>query len=207
MAPKDAARRHEPYMVSQSEIQRGSQVTISGPPNYQPVQPVQVQHSPLENYGWLLDEQQQQQSGKGLGIEHLSAVAEQTRFSYSPPPDCSAANPTMVNRGFFVFQHPIDDKARHNVLGIINNPTFASRDVGSMQAMQGYLLSYWKNFHGSFPILHRPTFVPSEQLSCLIAMVVAVGASYSDDQGARNFAMTIFERVRDYVLTVWPLSV
>jgi hypothetical protein len=205
--PKDV-RRHDSYIVSQSEMQRGIPVSVAGPSTYQPVQPIQP--SSIETYGWLLDEQQ---PGKGLGIQmnHLAPMPERSRISnsYSPPPsapDCTPSNPTMENRGFFQFQHPIDEKARSNVLGIINNPTFANRDVGSMPAMQGYLASYWKSFHNTFPILHRPTFVPSEQLSCLIAMVVAVGASYSEDQGARTLAMTIYERVRDYVLTVSKLS-
>src|SRR5690606_7431033 len=192
-------------IVSQTEMQRGIPASVSGPSTYQPIQPIQP--SSIEAYGWLLDEQQ---PGKGLGIQmnHLAPMPERSRISssYSPPPpvvsDCTPSNPTMENRGFFQFQHPIDEKARNNVLGIINNPTFANKDVGSMPAMQGYLASYWKSFHSSYPILHRPTFVPSEQLSCLIAMVVAVGASFSEDQAARNLAMTIYERVRDYVLTV-----
>ncbi|RPA80466.1 hypothetical protein BJ508DRAFT_129738 [Ascobolus immersus RN42] len=202
LPPKDA-RRHDPYILSQSEIQRGIPASVSVASSYQTVQ--QIQPSSMETYGWLLDEQQ---PGKGLGIQmdHLAPMQERSRVasSYSPPPahpDCTPSNPTMENRGFFQFQHPIDEKARANVLGIVNNPTFGSRDVGSMPAMQGYLASYWKNFHNSYPVLHRPTFVPSEQLSCLIAMVVAVGASYSDDHAARNLALTIYERVRDYVLT------
>jgi hypothetical protein len=53
----------------------------------------------------------------------------------------------------------------------------ADDHVLSVASLHLYVESYWKNFHGQFPILHQPTFVPDYVHDYLLLAVIVVGAS------------------------------
>ncbi|KAF2204300.1 hypothetical protein GQ43DRAFT_182554 [Delitschia confertaspora ATCC 74209] len=49
-----------------------------------------------------------------------------------------------------------------------------------------YLDNYWRFFHPTFPLLHRPTLVPGNESPMLRAAMIAVGAQYSSDSCAKR---------------------
>ncbi|KAF2502752.1 hypothetical protein BU16DRAFT_554794 [Lophium mytilinum] len=49
--------------------------------------------------------------------------------------------------------------------------------------IEQYLDNYWRLFHPSFPVIHKPTFVDESPL--LRAAMIAIGAQYTDDSGAK----------------------
>ncbi|KAF2805067.1 uncharacterized protein BDZ99DRAFT_524790 [Mytilinidion resinicola] len=49
--------------------------------------------------------------------------------------------------------------------------------------IEQYLDNYWRLFHPSFPVIHKPTFVNESPL--LRAAMIAIGAQYTDDSGAK----------------------
>ena len=97
--------------------------------------------------------------------------------------------------------HPLDEAMRSQVLILVGDaPNLHSGNVG-MTAMQRYLRLYWTEFHPTFPLLHRPTFVPAMQMVMMVAIALAIGASFADPD-ASNFAMAVYDKVKGWILNV-----
>ena len=57
-----------------------------------------------------------------------------------------------------------------------------------------YLDNYWRLFHPSFPILHKPTFGGVNESPMLKAAMVAIGAQYTDDAAAKAKSRSLYDR-------------
>jgi len=55
---------------------------------------------------------------------------------------------------------------------------------------------YFENFHHQFPIIHLPTFDPSQSMPLLLAALICVGSCHSELSGARAFAVDLVEVLR-----------
>lgn len=98
--------------------------------------------------------------------------------------------------------HPIDDRMRSQILMMLGNvPNLHSSAYASTSSMQYYLRLYWTKFHPIYPVLHRPTFLPGMQLVMLVAIVIAIGASFADDE-AHQFGMALYDKVKGLILNV-----
>lgn len=78
---------------------------------------------------------------------------------------------------------------------------------GSLDSIHDYLDLYWTQFHPTYPLLHRPTFVPSLQAQgnnlLLVSIMLAIGASFSPLEEGREFGQRLYEKVRGCVINVW----
>lgn len=54
---------------------------------------------------------------------------------------------------------------------------------------------YWKYFHPSFPIVHRPTFLPSEPPPLLLSATLAIGSFYDTRPDAKLYSLALQEIV------------
>lgn len=57
-----------------------------------------------------------------------------------------------------------------------------------------YLDNYWRLFHPSYPIIHKPTFDSVGGSPILKAAMLAIGAQYTDDAAAKAKSRTLHER-------------
>jgi len=57
-----------------------------------------------------------------------------------------------------------------------------------------YLDNYWRLFHPSFPIIHKPTFDGVNESPMLKAAMLAVGAQYTDDAAAKAKSRSLYDR-------------
>ena len=89
-----------------------------------------------------------------------------------------------------------------NLLGSV--PNIQASNFASMNAMQHYLRLYWNNFHPLYPILHRPSFMPGLSMVCLVAIVIAIGASFADNE-AHQFAMALYDKIKAVLINVRQL--
>jgi len=98
--------------------------------------------------------------------------------------------------------HPIDERMRSQILMMLGNvPNLHSSAYANASSMQYYLRLYWTKFHPIYPVLHRPTFLPGMQLVMLVAIVIAIGASFADDE-AHQFGMALYDKVKGLILNV-----
>ena len=98
--------------------------------------------------------------------------------------------------------HPIDERMRSQILMMLGNvPNLHSSAYANVSSMQYYLRLYWTKFHPIYPVLHRPTFLPGMQLVMLVAIVIAIGASFADDE-AHQFGMALYDKVKGLILNV-----
>ena len=52
---------------------------------------------------------------------------------------------------------------------------------------------YWQYFHPSFPIVHRPTFLPTKPSPLLASAMVAIGSQYDTRPDAKLYSLTLLE--------------
>lgn len=52
---------------------------------------------------------------------------------------------------------------------------------------------YWQYFHPSFPIVHRPTFLPTKPSPLLASAMVAIGSQYDTRPDAKMYSLTLLE--------------
>lgn len=57
-----------------------------------------------------------------------------------------------------------------------------------------YLDNYWRMFHPSFPVVHRPTFERVNESPMLRAAMIAIGAQYSTEPNAQQKSRTLHDR-------------
>lgn len=57
-----------------------------------------------------------------------------------------------------------------------------------------YLDNYWRLFHPSFPIIHKPTFGGVDESPMLKAAMLAIGAQYTDDAAAKAKSRSLHDR-------------
>lgn len=57
-----------------------------------------------------------------------------------------------------------------------------------------YLDNYWRLFHPSFPIIHKPTFRGATESPMLKAAILAIGAQYTDDAAAKAKSRSLYDR-------------
>lgn len=69
-------------------------------------------------------------------------------------------------------------------------------NLASMHALDSFVQLYFEYFHPNLPILHQPTFDPSQTRWQLVLATAAVGRCYSKVQGAVQYAMGLQELLR-----------
>ena len=52
---------------------------------------------------------------------------------------------------------------------------------------------YWQNFHPYFPIVHRPTFLPTKPSPLLASAMVAIGSQFDSRSDAKLYSLTLLE--------------
>ncbi|KAJ9604155.1 hypothetical protein H2200_011678 [Cladophialophora chaetospira] len=52
---------------------------------------------------------------------------------------------------------------------------------------------YWQYFHPSFPVVHRPTFLPTKPSPLLASAMVAIGSQYDTRPDAKMYSLTLLE--------------
>ena len=74
-------------------------------------------------------------------------------------------------------------------------------------ALELYLDKYWRMFHPSFPLLHRPTFDSVAESPMLRAAMAALGAQLSPEPTAKRYSRALHDRCVKLLDTVCdPLS-
>jgi hypothetical protein len=195
-------QRQEQYMVpvtSHSEIMRPP-LTLTDHHQQQHQQQQQMYATrPWDNYGWLFDDSFPDQLVMELNQNQVTYLHPLEAQHYGNAGEASSNKGS--SGGLTPAFHPMDETMRSQVLMLVGDaPNLHSGNVG-MAAMQRYLRLYWTEFHPMFPLLHRPTFVPSIQMVMLVAIVLAIGASFADPD-ASNFAMTVYDKVKGWILNV-----
>jgi hypothetical protein len=149
------------------------------------------------NYDWLFDTSLPDQVVMEMNQNTHSYLHELEAEYYGSVAE-GAAN---KDRGALPVFHLMDESMRAQILILVGGtPNLHPGNVG-MAAMQRYLRLYWTEFHPAFPLLHRPTFFPSIQMVMLVAIVLAIGASYSDAESG-HFAMAVYDKVKGWILNV-----
>ena len=154
--------------------------------------------SAWENYGWLFDD--------SLPDQLVMELNHNSQMTYLHPLEAqyygNAIDAASSGKGGSSNRfHPLDEAMRSQVLILVGDaPNLHSGNVG-MAAMQRYLRLYWTEFHPAFPLLHRPTFVPAMQMVMVVAIVLAIGASFADPD-ASSFAMAVYDKVKGWILNV-----
>ena len=52
---------------------------------------------------------------------------------------------------------------------------------------------YWQNFHPFFPIVHRPTFLPTKPSPLLASAMVAIGSQFDRRSDAKQYSLVLLE--------------
>lgn len=52
---------------------------------------------------------------------------------------------------------------------------------------------YWQNFHPYFPVVHRPTFLPTKPSPLLASAMVAIGSQFDQRSDAKQYSLTLLE--------------
>ncbi|EXJ89805.1 hypothetical protein A1O3_02872 [Capronia epimyces CBS 606.96] len=52
---------------------------------------------------------------------------------------------------------------------------------------------YWQHFHPQFPVVHRPTFLPTQPSPLLVSAMAAIGSQYDDRPDAKLYSLTLLE--------------
>ncbi|KAF8471156.1 fungal-specific transcription factor domain-containing protein [Kalaharituber pfeilii] len=150
------------------------------------------------NINWLFDdtaEKPRMDEIHTVNYIHPLEMAYNRSIAH-PLPDISSIPPPPGVRGNTIIFHPMDDNMRNEILLLVGGgPNLQNSSFASLSSMQRYLRIYWNNFHVLYPVLHRPSFVPGLSMVCLAAIVIAIGASYTDGE-AHEFAMAIYDKVK-----------
>lgn len=209
-------RAHLPFHLQHSEPQRQPEpyIVTSHPEIMQRPPALSIDHQlyakPMptwENYAWLFDDSTSQDQtlieemnqNQDSGLPYLNPL--ETTHYQNVAMNCDPAYSNVKNGATIAF-HPIDERMRSQILMLLGNvPNLHTSNSATVSSMQYYLRNYWTKFHPLFPVLHRPTFVPSLQLVMLVAIVIALGASFADEE-AHQFGMVLYDKVKGLVLNV-----
>ncbi|RMD42376.1 hypothetical protein DV735_g2751, partial [Chaetothyriales sp. CBS 134920] len=52
---------------------------------------------------------------------------------------------------------------------------------------------YWQHFHPYFPVVHRPTFLPTKPSPLLASAMVAIGSQFDQRPDAKRYSLTLLE--------------
>lgn len=77
-----------------------------------------------------------------------------------------------------------------------NAPGLLPRDAstGIPDTMRWHCLDYyWRYFHPHFPIVHRPTFLPTKPSPLLASAMAAIGSQYDDRPDSKLYSLTLLE--------------
>lgn len=133
---------------------------------------------------WTSD---QEQSPSLLGLSMTTST------SYPNPTPLSA--PAMDLASFGIYTNPlktVDERDDEERILLFPEQSFG---MGSdIQRVDEYLDNYWRLFHPSFPLIHRPTFRAETVSPLLKAAMSAVGAQYCQDANARTESRTLHEK-------------
>lgn len=208
-------RAQLPYQLPQSEIQRQQESYLSHTDLRQrsavsddPSSLYAMLASWDSNINWLLDDTAEKQVMDGIHTVNYIHPLEMAynRSIAHPAPDITSVPPPPGVRDNTIIFHPMDENMRQEILLLLGGvPTLQTSSFASLSSMQHYLRLYWNNFHVLYPVLHRPSFVPGLSLVCLAAIVIAIGASYTDAD-AHEFAMALYGKVRTLLINVRKLS-
>lgn len=100
----------------------------------------------------------------------------------------------------------IDENTRERLLGVIEtaNPAIPDQSLGasvrdhpllSAPTLQSWLDLYFTQFNTTYPLIHTPTFAPSQVEPLLLLSVLLLGASYAD-KGAHQVAVCVHDVIR-----------
>lgn len=104
----------------------------------------------------------------------------------------------------------IDEVSRTQVLSLIMHatinanvePQFDWRDpLLSLSALQNYLDLFFSRFNPSYPLLHRPSFDPSNVNTLLLVSVLMLGATYGG-KDAHQMAVRVYDVLRGALVSV-----
>lgn len=214
--PGNLRRGHLPFHLQHSEPQRQPEPYIgtSHPEIMQRPPALSIDHQlyakPMptwENYAWLFDDSTSQDQtliemnqNQDSSLPYLNPL--ETTHYQNVAMNCGDPAYGNVKNGPTIAFHPIDERVRSQILMLLGNvPNLHASNCVSVSSMQYYLRNYWTKFHPIFPVLHRPTFVPSLQLVMLVAIVIALGASFADEE-AHQFGMVLYDKVKGLILNV-----
>ncbi|RPA93243.1 hypothetical protein L873DRAFT_1706077 [Choiromyces venosus 120613-1] len=103
----------------------------------------------------------------------------------------------------------IDEVARSEVLSLIiqattnasGEPQFSWNDpLLSLSALQNYLDLFFSRFNPSYPLLHRPSFEPSNVNKLLLVSVLMLGATYGE-KDAHHMAVRVHDVLRGVLVS------
>jgi hypothetical protein len=198
-------RPHLPFHLAHNEPQRQEQsylVPVTSTPDMMRPPLAIVDHMPQpqnnlyeprpwDSHGWLFEETPSDQLLMGysqnqtyphpLEVSHFSIIGDNKRSSHQP-----------------IF-HPLGE-IRAQIMNMLSDTHIHPATVGEA-AMQRYLHLYWTEFHPMFPLLHKPTFIREMKASMLMAIILAIGASYADPD-ANNLSMALYDKVKTYIMNV-----
>lgn len=72
--------------------------------------------------------------------------------------------------------------------------SFGMRHITDDLPFEHYLDNYWRHFHPSFPILHRPTFQRVGASPMLLAAMISIGAQFSNESFAKRRSRILHDR-------------
>ncbi|GMF68457.1 unnamed protein product [Aspergillus oryzae] len=79
-----------------------------------------------------------------------------------------------------------------------NYPQFIELRIPPAPVLNAWVQLYFEHFHPMFPVLHKPTFSTSGSNPFLVLAVAAIGAHFSDIQGAQPCLRAMHELIRRY---------
>lgn len=84
--------------------------------------------------------------------------------------------------------------------GLMHTPEHKVFDMPSPGFVSASIALYFRHFHPSHPLLHKPTFNPSNTFPLLLSAMCAVGARYTGSPDAVKFSEAIWERTAERIL-------
>lgn len=66
--------------------------------------------------------------------------------------------------------------------------------MGDTPPFEQYLDNFWRLFHPSLPVVHRPTFERVAASPMLRAAMIAIGAQYSTEPSAKSTSRSIHDK-------------
>ncbi|OAL26966.1 hypothetical protein AYO22_03910 [Fonsecaea multimorphosa] len=135
------------------------------------------------------------------------------RSEQIPPSDrdssYSEASPDSLPNRPGICTPPLDDGSHQKILGLLRRAEVKSTDASadasrhqsgcqslpSRATMQTYLELFFSCFNASYPLLHLATFDPSRTETLLLAAVVLLGATFSDNS-IEAFADRMYDALR-----------
>ena len=88
------------------------------------------------------------------------------------------------------YEYSVIRRELSNAPGIL----FGSSTVGISDAIRWECLDlYWQHFHPHFPIVHRPTFLPTKPSPLLASAMAAIGSQYDTRSDAKHYSLTLLE--------------